>query len=57
MPDHTRSKGCQNLCYNIKQWKIKGDFGILNDISENASLCQLMDTVINVNQEVSIYGN
>ena len=49
-----RHKGEKHLRYNTKIWKKKGDFGILNDISENDTLLQLMDTLGNVNNVISI---
>ena len=36
--------------------KNKGYFDILNDISENFTLVQLMDTLVNVNNAISIVG-
>ena len=32
----------------------KGAFDILNDISENVTLVQLMDTIVNVNHAITI---
>ena len=46
--------GEQHLHYNIKKCKKQGSLGIINDISENVTLVQLMDTVGNVNNSVSI---
>ena len=48
-------KGEQHLRYNINKWE-KGDFDILNDISENVTLLQLMDTLGNMNHSISIVG-
>ena len=48
MLDQAQNKGYNCLHYKIKQWKIKGDFEILNNISENVTLVQLIDTVGNV---------
>ena len=47
-------KGEQNLRYNMKIWNKKGAFNILNDISENVTLVQLMDTLGNLNHAISI---
>ena len=49
-----RQKGEQCLRYNLKIWNKKGDFDKLNDISENVTLEQLMDTLGNVNHAISI---
>ena len=54
MLDKYKNKRSQRLCYNINQWRVKGGFEILNDISENVTLVQLMDTVGNVNHVVGI---
>ena len=48
--------GENHLSYNMKKWKNKGGFDILNDISENVTLVQLMDTQVNVNHSISILG-
>ena len=46
----------QRLKYNLKKWKNEGAFDILNDISENVTLAQLMDSLGNVNRAISIVG-
>ena len=38
-------KGEQQLRYNLKKWKNKGAFDILNHISENVTLVHLMNTL------------
>ena len=47
-------KGEQNLRYNMTIWRGKYAFDILNDISENFTLVQLMDSLGNVNHATSI---
>ena len=47
-----RHKGEQHLRYNLKKCKNKGDFDIINDISENVTLVQLMYTLVNVNYDI-----
>ena len=49
-------KGEQHLRYNLKKWK-KGASNILNDISENVTLVQLMESIGNVNHSISIVGH
>ena len=44
----------QHLRYNLKILDKKGTFDILNDISENVTLVQLMDTLGNLNHAISI---
>ena len=50
-------KGEQNLRYNLKIWKKNDAFDILNDISEDVTLVQLMDSLGNVNHAISIVGH
>ena len=54
MKNKMRRKGEQHLIYNMKICKKKGDFDILNEISENVTLVQLMDTLVNVYHAISI---
>ena len=54
--EHVRNPGDQNLHYNIKKCIKQGVFDILHDISEKITLVQIMDSVINVNHAVSIFG-
>ena len=56
MKDKLRQKGKRNLICNLNKWKKKGAFDILNDISENVTLVQLMDTLVNVNHDIIIVG-
>ena len=49
-----RHKGEQHLIYNLTKCKNKGAFYILNEISENVTLVQLMYTQVNVNHAISI---
>ena len=56
MKNKMRRKGEQHLIYNMKICKKKGDFDILNEISENVTLVQLMDTLVNLNHAISIVG-
>ena len=54
MKNKLRHKGEQRLRYNLKKLKNRGTFDILNDMSENVTLVQLMDTLVNVNHDISI---
>ena len=38
-------------------WKKNDAFDILNDISEDVTLLQLMDLILNVNHDIIIVGN
>ena len=46
----------QNLRYNLKIWRGNDAFDILNNISENVTLVQLMDLLGNVNHAIIIVG-
>ena len=45
-----------HLRYNLKRWNNKGGFEILNDMIENVTLVQLMDSLGNMNHVISIVG-
>ena len=51
-----RRKSEQHLRYNLKKWVNKSTFDILNDISENDNLVQLIYTIGNENHAISIVG-
>ena len=57
MSNRRKIKGEQNLRYNLTIWKKNDAFDILNDISENVTLVQLMDSLGNVNHAISILGH
>ena len=44
----------QHLIYNLKIWNKKVAFDIINYISENVTLAQLMEKLVNVNHAISI---
>ena len=44
----------QILYYNLKKYKQKGYFDILNNTSENVTLLNLMDYLGNVNYAISV---
>ena len=49
-------KGEQNLQYNLTIWKKNDDFFVLNDISEDVTLVQLMYSLGNMNHAISVVG-
>ena len=57
MSNRSKIKGEQNLRYNLTIWRENDAFDILNNISENANLVQLMDSLGNVNHAIIIVGN
>ena len=48
--------GGHHLIYNLKKLVKTGNFSILNDIRGNVTLVKLMDTLGNVNNDISILG-
>ena len=56
MRKKSRHKGEHHLRYNLNKCKNKGAFDILNDISKNITLMHLIDTLGNVNCDISIVG-
>ena len=57
MKNRRKIKGEQNLRYNLTICKKNDTFDILNDISESVTLVQLMDSLGNVNHDISIVGH
>ena len=49
MKNRRKIKGEHNLQYNLTTWKKNDAFDILNDISEDVTLIQLMDSLGNLN--------
>ena len=49
-------KSEQNLRYNLTTWRENDAFYILNDINENVTLVHLMDSIGNLNRDISIVG-
>ena len=42
--------------YNLIKYGQKGNYKILEDISENVTLVQLMDSLGNTNHDISVVG-
>ena len=57
MKNTRRIKGEQNLQCNLTIWKKNDAFDILNYISEDVTLVQLIDSLGNVNNAISIVGH
>ena len=57
MSNRRKIKGEQNLRYNLTIWNKNDAFDILNEISENVTLVQLMDSLGNVNHAIIIVGH
>ena len=56
LKNQKRDIGEQALYYNLNKYKQKGSFDIINDISEHVNLVQLMDSLGNVNHDISVVG-
>ena len=51
------NKGEAKVHYNLIKYKKKGLYKILQDISENVTLVQLMDSLGNVKNAISVVGD
>ena len=56
MKNRRKIKGEQTLHYNLTIWKKNNDFGNLNDICEDVTSVQLMDSLGNFNHAISVIG-
>ena len=56
MENRSHIKDEQRLIYNIKLWHKKDTFDILKNISEYVTLVQLMDSLVNLNHDISMVG-
>ena len=57
MLNNKRNKGEARVHYKLIKYKKKGDYKILEDISANVTLVQLMYSLGNVNHAISVVGN
>ena len=57
MKNRRKIKGEHKLRYNLIIWKKNYAFDILNEISEDVTLVQLMDSLENMNNAISIVGH
>ena len=51
-----RNKGEPTVHYNMIKYNKMGEYKILEDISENVTLVQLMYSLVNVNHAISVVG-
>ena len=52
-----RNKGEAGVHYKLMKYKKIGDYKILDDISANVTLVQLMESIGNVNHAISVVGS
>ena len=57
MLNHKINKGESRVHYKQIKYKKMGDYKILEDISANVILVQLMNSIGNVNHSISVVGN
>ena len=57
MLNHKRNKVEARVHYKLIKYKKIGDYKILEDISSNVTLVQLMDSIVNVNHAISFVGS
>ena len=50
-------KGEHKMYYSLVKYKKKGDYNIPKDISENVTLVQLMDYLVNLNHAISVVSH
>ena len=51
------NKGETRVHYSLIKYKKKGEYDILKNISANVTLVQLMDSLGNVNRDISVVGS
>ena len=56
LKNEKKLKGEPRVYYNLRKYKKKGYCDILTNISENVTLVQLMDKLVNVNNAISVVG-
>ena len=57
MLNRKRNKGETMVHYKLMKYKKMGEYQILEDISANVTLVQLMDSLVNVNHAISVVGS
>ena len=57
MLNNKRNKGEARVHYRLIKYKKMGDYKMLEDISSNVTLVQLMDSLGNVNHSISVVGS
>ena len=57
LKNNKRNEGEARVHYNLIKYKKMNEYNCLEDISENVTLVQLMDSLGNVNHAISVVGN
>ena len=57
MQNGKRNIGELRVNYTLEKYRQKGEYDILNNITANVTLVQLMDSLGNVNHAISVVGS
>ena len=57
LKNEKRNVGEARVHYNLIKYQKMREYKILEDISDNVTLVQLMDSLVNVNHAISVDGN
>ena len=57
LKDQKINKGEPKVHYNMMKYNKMREYNFLEDISANVTLVQLMDSLVNVNHDISVVGN
>ena len=57
LKEKIRNVGEVRVNYNLIKYNKKGGYKVLEYISANVTLVQLMDSLVNVNHAISVVGN
>ena len=57
MLNNRGNKGEARVHYQLIKYRLMGEYRILEDISANVTLVQLMDSLGNVNHAISVFGS
>ena len=57
LKNEKRNVGEARVHYNLIKYKKMREYKFLEDINENVTLVQLMDSLVNVNHAISVVGN
>ena len=57
LKNENKIKGKPRVYHILVKYKHTGSYDVLKDISENVTLVQLMDSLVNVNHAISVVGN
>ena len=57
MFNNKRNKGEVRVHHQLIKYRSMGEYKVLEDISANITLGQMMDSLVNVNHAISVVGN